>query len=157
MRHFAHLPEADLTRLFHCFPQSFTVDDESKLLATALGATLYSPATRSTLAADIAKGSAQGVISTVVCLEDSVADGDLPGAELNAVEQLRAVAATEPSTPMVFVRVRNVEQIHTLANGLREHPRVLTGFVIRSSPRTAAHPSWTRSPMPALPSVIASS
>ena len=130
MRHFAHLPEADLARLFHCLPQSFTVDDESKLLAMALGATLYSPATRSTLAADIAKGSAQGVISTVVCLEDSVADGDLPGAELNAVEQLRTVAATEPSTPIIFVRVRNVEQINTLAHGLRDHPRVLTGFVI---------------------------
>lgn len=130
MRHFAHLREADRGRLFHCSPQPFTMDAEPEHLAVALGATLYCPANRSTLGADIARRAAEGVISTVVCLEDAVADNDVPAAELNAVAQLRAFAATGASSPMVFVRVRNVEQIATLVDGLRDHPRVLSGFVI---------------------------
>lgn len=130
MRQFAHLHEAELKRLFHRFPVPFNLSDDKELLAIALGATLYSPATRSTLAVDIAKFAAQGVVSTVICLEDAVADADLPAAELNAVAQLRSLAATPANRPMVFVRVRNVEQIFTLVNGLRPHERVLTGFVI---------------------------
>jgi citrate lyase beta subunit len=130
MRHFAHLTDADLVRLFHRFPQPFDLDGDVDLLAIALGATLYSPATRSALAADIAKGASHGVVSTVVCLEDAVADEDLPAAELNAVAQLRAFAATGASSPMVFVRVRNVDQISMVVNGLRPHVGVLAGFVI---------------------------
>ena len=130
MRHFAHLRDAELARLFHCCPEPFTLDDEPELLAIALGATLYSPATRATLAADIARRAGQGVISTVVCLEDAVADHDLAAAELNAVAQLRALAEAQVPSSMVFVRVRNVEQVATVVNSLGPYLGVLTGFVI---------------------------
>ena len=130
MRHFAHLRDAELARLFHCSPEPFTLDDEPELLAIALGATLYSPATRATLAADIARRAGQGVISTVVCLEDAVADHDLAAAELNAVAQLRALAEAQVPSSMVFVRVRNVEQVATVVNSLGPYLGVLTGFVI---------------------------
>ena len=130
MRHFAHLRDAELARLFHCCPEPFTLDDEPELLAIALGATLYSPATRATLAADIARRAGQGVISTVVCLEDAVADHDLAAAELNAVAQLRALAEAQVPSSMVFVRVRNVEQVVTVVNSLGPYLGVLTGFVI---------------------------
>lgn len=130
MRHFPHLRDAELARLFHCCPEPFTLHDDAELLAIALGATLYSPATRSTLAADIAKRVGQGVISTVVCLEDAVADPDLAAAELNAVAQLRALAEVRTASSMVFVRVRNVEQVLTVVNSLGPHLGVLTGFVI---------------------------
>jgi len=96
----------------------------------ALGATLYSPATRTTLAQDIAKRAAHGVISFVVCLEDSIADHEVPFAERNAVEQLRAYAESGASGPLVFVRVRNAGQIRLITEGLGEHLHVLSGFVI---------------------------
>lgn len=88
MRHFGQL-SADLRRaLFHREPAEFTADAPADTLATALGATLYSPATRPTLAADVIKQAASGVVSMVLCLEDSIGDADVAAAEENLVRQL---------------------------------------------------------------------
>lgn len=130
MRHFDYLSDAEIDRLFFRAPEHFAVDSDPRVLAMALGATLYSPATRPNLAQDIAKRAAKGVISFVVCLEDSIADHEVPFAERNAVEQLRAYAESGASGPLVFVRVRNADQIRLITEGLGEHLRVLTGFVI---------------------------
>ena len=53
MRHFAYLTDAERARLFHVPPQAFTRDDDTDRLAVALGASLYSPATRPSLAKDL--------------------------------------------------------------------------------------------------------
>ncbi len=47
--------------------------------ALALGATLYSPGTRPTLAADARRAASIGATSTVWCLEDAIAHADVPG------------------------------------------------------------------------------
>lgn len=130
MRHFAFFDDLELERLFLLEPEQFDAATDRDLLAVALGATLYSPATRPRLAEDIAKRAQDGVISTVVCLEDSVPDADLPAAEVNAVEQLRRYATSGHDGPLIFVRVRSVEQIATLVDGLGEHISVLAGFVL---------------------------
>ncbi len=130
MRHFDYLDDADRSRLFHLEPSGFDGDGDPQLLSVALGATLYSPATRATLADDIAKRAATGVISTVVCLEDSVADEDVPAAERNAVAQLRAYRRRETATPLIFVRVRTPSQIPLIARGLGPDVGVLAGFVL---------------------------
>ncbi|GHJ37914.1 hypothetical protein Sm713_35230 [Streptomyces sp. TS71-3] len=54
----------------------------------ALGATLYSPATRPRLAEDILKQTRHGVISMVLCLEDSIDDAEVDAAEENVIRQL---------------------------------------------------------------------
>ena len=130
MRHFDYLSDAEIDRLFFRAPEHFAVDSDPRVLAMALGATLYSPATRPNLAQDIAKRAAKGVISFVVCLEDSIADHEVPFAERNAVEQLRLYAESGASGPLVFVRVRNADQVRLITEGLGEHVRVLSGFVI---------------------------
>jgi citrate lyase beta subunit len=130
MRHFDFLSPADRQRLFFRAPQEFGVADDPNLLAVALGATLYSPATRPTLAADLARRAAQGVMSAVVCLEDAIEDADLAVAEKNAVAQLRAHAESGAQSPLVFVRVRSAEQVPMIVAGLEEHERILTGFVL---------------------------
>lgn len=94
----------------------------------ALGATLYSPATRPRLAADIAKRAALGVRSMVVCLEDSISDRDVPAAEDNLVAQL---AEIDPdAAPLLFVRVRTPEQIPDLVRRLGRSAELLSGFVL---------------------------
>jgi citrate lyase beta subunit len=139
MRHFDHLSAEDEQRLFHLPPQPFTAADDSAVLALALGATLYSPATRPALAKDIARQRAAGVLSVVVCLEDAVPDADVADAQRNAVEQLRDYAALEPDGPLVFVRVRTPEQIPEVVDGLGEDLPVLTGFVLpKFTERTGA-------------------
>ncbi|SDY40909.1 Citrate lyase beta subunit [Micromonospora pattaloongensis] len=130
MRHFDFLSDPDRERLFLSAPKHFTSADDVDLLAVALGATLYSPATRTTLAADIARRGAQGVLSMVVCLEDAIHDSELVTAEANAIAQLRAYAETGADGPLLFVRVRSAGQIPRIVEALGEHLGVLTGFVL---------------------------
>jgi citrate lyase beta subunit len=130
MRHFDFLAEDERVRLFHRAPEEFTVDDDPELVGIGLGATLYCPATRPRLAHDIVRRGAEGVLSMVVCLEDSVADDQLAGAERNAICQLRELGQSVAPLPMVFVRVRSVAQIPMLIDALGERAGVLTGFVI---------------------------
>ena len=130
MRHFAFLGQEDRDRLFQRAPVPFNVDDEPDRLGVALGATLYCPATRPKLAQDIARRAAQGVVTVVVCLEDSVPDAELRAAEANTVGQLRELARSAAPAPMVFVRVRAPGQIPMLADALGEDVGVLTGVVV---------------------------
>jgi citrate lyase beta subunit len=130
MRHFDFLESDERERLFIRPPEPFAVDDEPERLGVALGATLYCPATRPHLARDIVNRASEGVLSMVVCLEDSVPDNEVIAAEHNAVAQLREVAGAGMPLPMIFVRVRNVGQIPMLVAELGEHIDVLTGFVV---------------------------
>lgn len=130
MRHFDFLDDADRGRLFAHAPESFDSSADRELLATALGATLYSPATRPKLGDDIARRAAQGVTSMVVCLEDSIPDSALADGERNAIAQLRLYAGSRPDGPMLFVRVRTPDQIPMIVAGLGDDVGVLTGFVL---------------------------
>jgi citrate lyase beta subunit len=130
MRHYAFLDRDDRDRLFVHAPKPFDRDDEPERVGVGLGATLYCPATRPNLAADIVKRARHGVVSIVVCLEDSVADGELVAAERNAVAQLQQLGDSGAELPMIFIRVRAVEQIPMLVRALGRHVGVLTGFVV---------------------------
>jgi citrate lyase beta subunit len=130
MRHFDFLEPTERHRLFVHAPEAFSREARPEQLGLALGATLYCPATRPNLARDILERASRGVLSFVVCLEDSVADCEVAAAERNAVDQLRELGASGRSLPMIFVRVRSVEQIPMLVRALAEHSGVLTGFVV---------------------------
>lgn len=130
MRHFDFLDAADRHRLFLREPETFDASAELELLSVALGATLYSPASRPALARDIARRAGEGVVSVVACLEDAVPDADVPAAERNVVAQLRQVAERADAAPLVFVRVRRPEQIAMVVEGLGRADGVLTGFVL---------------------------
>ncbi|MEU9957182.1 HpcH/HpaI aldolase/citrate lyase family protein [Streptomyces sp. NPDC050982] len=132
MRHFGHIAPEVRERLFHQEPCVFTADSPARMLAVALGATLYSPATRPKLADDIVKQTGRGVVSMVVCLEDSIDDAEVPEAEANLVRQFADLAERCPETelPLLFVRVRAPEQIPDLVRRLGESVRLLSGFVL---------------------------
>ena len=130
MRHFDFLRKDERLRLFARPPKAFAVDDEPERLGVALGATLYCPATRPRLADDIRRRAAEGVVSLVVCLEDSVPDAELADAERNAIAQLRELGGSGEAPPLIFIRVRSVEQIPMLVAALGDHPDVLAGFVV---------------------------
>jgi citrate lyase beta subunit len=130
MRHFGHIPHARRAQLFHRGPQSFHRADEPAILAVALGATLYSPATRLSLAADIRKSAARGVTSMVACLEDSIPDEQVGAAEDNLVDQLGRAHQAGSEAPLLFIRVRVPEQIPDLARRLGEAIELVSGFVL---------------------------
>ncbi|MFF8275100.1 HpcH/HpaI aldolase/citrate lyase family protein [Streptomyces lateritius] len=151
MRHFGHIPSASRAGLFHQEPAEFTSDSPASTLAVALGATLYSPATRPRLADDVRKQAARGVVSMVLCLEDSIADADVEAAEANLVRQFAALAAgagaaveggpgagarvevgaeTPLDVPLLFIRVREPRQITDLVARLGDTVHLLSGFVL---------------------------
>lgn len=130
MRHFGHLAPEVRQRLFHREPCSFDADSSARVLSAALGATLYSPATRPRLAEDILKQTGRGVVSMVLCLEDSIGDEDVEEGEENLVRQFTDLAARpglEP--PLLFIRIRTPEQIPDLVRRLGPAVRLLSGFV----------------------------
>ena len=131
MRYFGHIAPEVRKRLFHQEPCEFTADSPARLLSAALGATLYSPATRPQLADDIVKQAGSGVVSMVLCLEDSISDADVAAGEENLVRQfadLDSRTGTEP--PLLFIRVRVPEQIPDLVRRLGPSVRLLSGFVL---------------------------
>jgi len=131
MRHFGHIAHEERQRLFHQEPCVFTADSPARVLSAALGATLYSPATRPQLADDIVKQGGRGVVSMVLCLEDSISDADVAYGEENLVRQFTDLAGRpDADLPLLFVRVRTPEQIPDLVQRMGPAVRVLSGFVM---------------------------
>ncbi|MEU3311611.1 HpcH/HpaI aldolase/citrate lyase family protein [Streptomyces sp. NPDC006662] len=142
MRHFGHITPTVRKELFHQEPADFTLASPARTLAAALGATLYSPATRPRLAADIRKQAGRGVVSMVLCLEDSISDSDVVDGEENLVRQFAVLDAERDAAdheaegggaeevPLLFIRVRTPEQIPDLVRRLGRSARNLAGFVL---------------------------
>ncbi|OIJ86194.1 HpcH/HpaI aldolase/citrate lyase family protein [Streptomyces colonosanans] len=136
MRHFGHIAPELRQRLFHQEPAVFTADSPARILSAALGATLYSPATRPRLCDDVVKQASRGVVSMVLCLEDAIGDADVADAEENLVQQLTALTARAGATPadaelpLLFIRVRAPEQIPDLVARLGPAACLLSGFVL---------------------------
>ncbi|GAA0709202.1 HpcH/HpaI aldolase/citrate lyase family protein [Streptomyces cellulosae] len=131
MRHFGHIAPEVRERLFYREPCEFTAGSPARVLSAALGATLYSPATRPRLADDVLKQGARGVVSMVLCLEDSISDAEVVAGEENLVRQLTELAGRPGADlPLLFVRVRVPEQIGDLVRRLGPAAAVLSGFVL---------------------------
>ncbi|MGZ2357258.1 HpcH/HpaI aldolase/citrate lyase family protein [Streptomyces sp. 372A] len=140
MRHFGHIAAAAKDGLFFQEPCAFDADSPAPLLSAALGATLYSPATRPRLADDIVKLAGRGVVSMVLCLEDSIDDSEVPGAEENLVRQFADLDARAIEVPLLFIRVREPEQITDLVRRLGASVRLLSGFVLPKFTRARGVP-----------------
>ncbi|NEB38425.1 HpcH/HpaI aldolase/citrate lyase family protein [Streptomyces sp. SID14515] len=151
MRHFGHISPTAREGLFFREPCTFTADSPARMLSVALGATLYSPATRPSLADDVLKQAGRGVVSMVLCLEDSIDDAEVTDAEANLIRQFAALAARGPApgpapegpgdagsapdaagadVPLLFIRVREPAQITDLVRRLGDSVRMLSGFVL---------------------------
>lgn len=130
MRHFDHIDAARRKHLFYRHPRPFDRHDDPAVLAVALGATLYCPATRPALAADVERAAGRGVMSMVVCLEDAIADAEVAAGEANLVAQFRALHAGGADVPLLFVRIRDPRQIGDLLRRLGGAADLVSGFVL---------------------------
>ncbi|OZC49809.1 ATP/GTP-binding protein [Rhodococcus sp. 14-2483-1-1] len=127
MQHFRHLDADTRARVFFRQPEDIETSDGNDVVATALGATLYIPATRPDLTATVNKRTDEGVRSIVIDLEDAVADHDLEEALANAIRTLNELSG---SSSLVFVRARTPEHIRTICAGLTQGAGGLAGFVV---------------------------
>lgn len=95
------------------------------------------PATRSEVAEEIKNGKHEGLTTVILDLEDAIGDQQVGQAEQSLARQLfqllsyvRTGMMSEQQLPLLFVRVRSVEQLERLLNGLGESLSLLTGFVL---------------------------
>jgi len=102
MRHFDQLADSVRDGLFHLAPESFDRDSERQVLANALGATLYVPATKDGLAVTVRRRAAAGTRAMVIDLEDAIADDSVETALSTTNETLRDLNENPPDS-LIFV------------------------------------------------------
>lgn len=136
MKYFDYLTKEQETSLFYSPPVAFNHSTNKELLAYAVGAALYMPATRGSVAEDILKLRQAGLVTVIIDLEDAIGDGEVCFAEESVVRHLSFLAAyteSEPdpgsSLPLIFIRVRSPEQLQQLIFRLGSLITMLTGFV----------------------------
>lgn len=131
MRH--HLYNKDYQ--FVVDPVNFDKYTDRSMLQYCLGATMYMPGNKD-FAQAILDQKYLGLASMVMCFEDACKEEDVPSAEINSIALLDTInAAIGAGTfdyrnlPLIFFRVRNVEQFKHFASMLRpEHVHLITGF-----------------------------
>ncbi|MGE6631941.1 HpcH/HpaI aldolase/citrate lyase family protein [Bacillus sp. NPDC077027] len=136
MRYFHFLSDARQHDIFFKKPTVIDKHASKRVLAYALGATLYMPATRQDLADLLVKQKYEELCSVVFCLEDAIGDHEVEAAEHMLVKQLaylKEELVHSPDLanrlPLLFVRVRSPEQLLRLAGMLDRSIHLLTGFV----------------------------
>jgi citrate lyase beta subunit len=137
MRYFNYLSNEEEKNLFHFPPVSFSNASDKELLSFAVGAALYMPAVRQTIADELLTQKIEGLASMVIDLEDAVGDNQLELAEESLLQQLQRLASwlklgtmNANSLPLIFIRVRSPEQMNRIICLLENNIELITGFVL---------------------------
>ncbi|EFI67733.1 HpcH/HpaI aldolase/citrate lyase family protein [Lysinibacillus sp. HST-98] len=132
MQHFTTEAET----IFYKKPQPFTKWETSDILSYALGATLYMPASMPTIVSLIRSQKYKELTSLVIDLEDAVGDAELVDCEAKLIEDISELYVLYQrkqlllqELPLLFVRVRHVEQFQKLTTVLGKKQEILTGYV----------------------------
>jgi len=136
MKYFDYLTNEKSKSIFYKEPTSFNRDTSVELLSYALGATLYMPATREKIVHKILSKKHKGLISIVICLEDSIGDMEIEKAEQSLLDTLQELYSlleaghlASDNLPLIFARVRSPKQMLDIAERAGLTLSVLTGFV----------------------------
>jgi citrate lyase beta subunit len=136
MRYFNYLSEEEEELLFHELPVPFDNKSDKEMLDYAIGAALYTPATRQTIADDIFAGKHEGLVSMIIDLEDAIGDHQVTLAEECLLLQLnklstwiRSGSMQSHDLPLLFIRIRSPEQMSNVLAMLEDHVELLAGFV----------------------------
>lgn len=136
MRYFNYLTKEEEQNIFYSLPTQFNNDADKEIIAHAVGAALYMPATKDNIADDLVAVKHEGLVSMVIDLEDAVGDNQLEYAE----ETLKATLLTigryisigllrADDVPLIFIRVRSADQLKRLLSFFGEEIVYVTGIV----------------------------
>lgn len=136
MKHFRGVREEEMSHFFHTPPKEFSRDLERKKLGIALGASLYIPGSMLNFSTKLASNNIKNLTNAIICLEDSISDSVLVEAENNVINELQLIKQNYEKgrilgdeLPLLFLRIRNVEQLQKLAEQLGDTLHILTGIV----------------------------
>lgn len=101
-----------------------------------MGAALYLPGSMPNFSVKLNNKNLKNLTSTIICLEDAVSDSELLEAELNVVNEFKFIEQNDQNglidtneIPLLFVRIRNVQQLEKIATLLGSAIRYISGFV----------------------------
>ncbi len=107
-------------------------NSNKEILQYAIGALLYTPATNKS----IVDKTIQNLKSIALCLEDAImenleyAEEVLSNSISKIYNNLSQNKISINELPLIFIRIRNVEQLKRIFNKLNSFKEVLTGFII---------------------------
>lgn len=130
MKHHSHNPGFE----FVVPPVEFTKETGKELLQYCLGGVLYMPGTKNII--DKILDGNPPAPSMVMCFEDAIQEEALEEAEANVLDHLSRLAQALDAgellveqLPLIFLRVRNVDQFKKFSTRLTaDQAAVLTGF-----------------------------
>jgi citrate lyase beta subunit len=119
MRYFNNIN--NLQDIFFKVPSSYGLFSSREELSYAIGACLYMPATREHLLKDIVSRKNMGTQTITICMEDSVSSSQVVQAENNIIALFKSIELNlkdndsfTDNLPLLFIRVRNVNQLQKL-------------------------------------------
>lgn len=108
-------------------PENFDKYTDRELLQYCLGATMYMPGIKD-FAPKILSGAMPGLTTMVMCFEDACPEDRVPEAEENVHKMLDTISTAvedgslpKERVPLIFVRIRNLDQFKHFAEGLTKH------------------------------------
>lgn len=137
MRFFERAIQQEQETIFYLEPQHFTKYTNKEQLRYCVGAALYMPATRATIAEEIICRKHPALTTIILDLEDALSDDEVA----DGLHQLKTtVTALEKAIscsalaidhlPLLFIRVRHVQQLKEVIALLGEGQHLLTGYVL---------------------------
>ena len=107
---------------------------KNNVLYYSVGALLYCPANKASVADSIINGKLGSKFSLALCLEDTINDDFVEEAEqvlISSINKIYIQYQIQPFyLPRIFVRVRNSEQISRLTIAFGKSVEIITGFII---------------------------
>ncbi|MFJ7725637.1 HpcH/HpaI aldolase/citrate lyase family protein [Neobacillus sp. NPDC097160] len=137
MELFTYFYEDEIKRFFYQKPQNFNKYSNHELLSYGLGATLYMPATRPNIHQEILSKKHEGLTSLVIDLEDAVGDNEVYRAEELLIKELLKLFGelnkgflSFGDLPLLFIRIRNLDQLKRVTGLLGDATTLMTGVVL---------------------------
>lgn len=119
---------------FYKVPSNFDKYTPKHILQYAIGANMYVPGVHKCLFEKLINDKFYNIGALTLCLEDSIEESQVYEAEqniLNLFKKLYKYTQTnkDHNLPLIFIRVRNVEQFRSFANKFeKEELTILCGF-----------------------------
>lgn len=107
---------------------------KNNVIYYSVGALLYCPANKKTIADAIIEEKFGSQFSLALCLEDTINDNFVEEAESILIDSIKKIYNASQTRsfylPKIFIRVRKPEQIMKLTRTFEESKRIITGYII---------------------------
>ena len=134
MKYFNYIEKEKLEHIFYKKPQEFDKNSNKDILKYALGAFLYVPANKYNQIYKSVVNQEKEPKPLAICLEDAIGEFG----EKEAIESLelvlddlsKQVFCKLDKLPLIFIRVKNIDQLKKIKNILIKNKEFITGIII---------------------------